>query len=235
MSVIKCAHIIFNITLETPTRVEPYYVVLEKPTFSSIGVLLYPLMWLKDRITKFVPLHGMVLIYWRISGITNPDHRMFRIHLFLMPCNLSVEMDIHNQEKNLGYDRIRKPPQIDSLYIGKTYDVKASGNASVSPETLLFRCSYVSELYPYTEITVDGKNASEGIAISIEDGNISVWRAKVDRGDIMDLESAMSGLSVQEGAIGGMAGPSVEELCVSRQSTAMVHSYPVKGKLTSMM
>lgn len=52
--------------------------------------------------------------------------------------------DIHNQEKDHGYDRIRKPPQTASLYSGTTYGVKASENARVSPEVMLIRIfSYI--------------------------------------------------------------------------------------------
>ncbi|KAM5151694.1 uncharacterized protein ACMZJ9_009935 [Mantella aurantiaca] len=195
ISCIKCAHFKDdNLTLETPTRVEPYYVVLEDPTFSPIGVLLYPFMWIKDKIIQLIPFHGMVLIYWKISGITDPKHRKFRIHLYLMPCDQSVEMDIDNQKKKLGYDRIYKPHQTAVLYNRRTYDVKASQNARVLPKTLLFQCSYVMELYPYTEITVGDKETNELIVISIEDGESSLWKAEVDKGDINDLVTAFTGL-----------------------------------------
>ncbi|KAM5151693.1 NACHT, LRR and PYD domains-containing protein 1b allele 3-like [Mantella aurantiaca] len=196
ISCIKCAHFKDdNLTLETPTRVEPYYVVLENPTFSPIGsILLYPFMWIKDKITTLIPFHGMVLIYWKISGITDPEYRKFRIHLYLMPCDQSVEMDIDNQKKKLGFDRIHKPHQTDVLYNRRTYDVKASQNARVLPKTLLFRCSYIMELYPYTEITVGDKETNELIVMSVEDGESSVWQAEVDKGDINDLVTAFTGL-----------------------------------------
>ncbi|XP_072273264.1 NACHT, LRR and PYD domains-containing protein 1a-like [Pyxicephalus adspersus] len=78
-----------NIILEKPSKVESYYVVLENPTFSPIGVILSFLTRIKDGITNHVPVHGMVLIYNGIIG--DPDHQKHRIHLYLMPANLSVE------------------------------------------------------------------------------------------------------------------------------------------------
>ncbi|XP_077303135.1 uncharacterized protein LOC143923385 isoform X2 [Lithobates pipiens] len=191
-SYIKCAHFKDdNITLEAPTRVEPYYVVLENPTFSPIGILLYPFMWLRDGITQLIPFHGMVLIYWKISGVTDPDHRKFRIHLYLMPYNQSVELDINSFEQNLGYGRLYKPHQTDFLYCGRKYEVKASQNARVLPKTLLFQSSYISGLYPYTEVTVDDKETYKSFGIAVEDGDSSMWQAEVDRGDINDLQTLM--------------------------------------------
>lgn len=224
-SCIKCAHFKDdNITLEAPTRVEPYYVVLENPTFSPIGIILYPFMWLSDGITKLIPFHGMVLIYWRISGVTDPDHRKFRIHLYLMPYNQSVDMDINSFEKNLRYDRLYKPHQTDFLYCGRKYEVKASQNARVLPKTLLFQSSYVSGLYPFTEVTVDDKETDKGFGIAVEDGDSSVWQAEVDRGDINDLETLMLGLLHQEGATGRVAGLSLQEPLICRQSTNPLQS-----------
>ncbi|KAM5151695.1 uncharacterized protein ACMZJ9_009936 [Mantella aurantiaca] len=225
-SCIKCAHFKDdNLTLETPTRVEPYYVVLEDPTFSPIGVLLYPFMWIKNRIIQLIPFHGMVLIYWKIYGITDPKHRKFRIHLYLMPCDQLVEMDIDNHEKKLGYDRIHKPHQTAVVYKGRTYDIKASQNARVLPKTLLFQCSYVMELYPYTEITVGDKETNELIVMSVEDGESSVWQAEVDREDINDLVAAISGLSLQEG---GQAHVSASgEHFVDKHRPALIDAIPL--------
>ncbi|CAI9607075.1 unnamed protein product [Staurois parvus] len=187
-SCIKCLHFKDdNLSLEHQLELSRTMLSWRIPPSPLSQLFFYPLKLIRDGIKRLIAIHGMVLIYWRISGITDPDHRKFRIHLYLMPCNQSVEMDIDNNETKdpmEHYYRLRKPHQTDSLYSGQTYEVKASQNGRVLPRTLQFQCSYVSRLYPYTEITVDGKEINDRFTISIEDGGSSVWQAEVDRGKI---------------------------------------------------
>ncbi|KAM3921559.1 NACHT, LRR and PYD domains-containing protein 1a allele 5-like [Leptodactylus fuscus] len=86
LSMVKCAHYKDgNMTLETPTIVEPFYVTLENPTFSLLGVLFSG--W------KKIPIHGVVLIYFRILCKDEPDEE-HRIHLYLLPYSNQTEQTL---------------------------------------------------------------------------------------------------------------------------------------------
>ncbi|XP_075034990.1 uncharacterized protein LOC142097224 isoform X2 [Mixophyes fleayi] len=198
---IKCFHMKDkNMVLETPTRIEPYYVVLEHPTFSCIGVLMYHWNLLQDEIIKHIPFHGKVLLYCKIIGINNPEYKEYRIHLYLTPSYISMEKAVHNQETIDGYYRMRKPPQTDCVYTKKNYNVKGPESACVVPETLLFHCSYPSEPYPFTEITIDGNDTITNIDLYLlpEECGSPIWKAKLTKGDITDIKSPKQGPTVPE-------------------------------------
>eukprot|EP00079_Xenopus_tropicalis_P031932 XP_017945703.1 PREDICTED: NACHT, LRR and PYD domains-containing protein 1b allele 5-like [Xenopus tropicalis] len=71
-----------NMILESPTSIEPFYVVLENPTFSPVGVI--KLQPSPNGRRRNIPTHGIVLLYSRYkTGYT--------IHLYLMPHDVSLK------------------------------------------------------------------------------------------------------------------------------------------------
>ncbi|CAJ0966102.1 unnamed protein product [Ranitomeya imitator] len=95
-SLIKCFHYRDdNMAFETPSRIEAMYAVMENPTFSCIGIILYPLRLFKEGIIKRIPCHGMVLLFY--STIIKDDlNHMYRLHLYLLPRIRTVEKVSHN-------------------------------------------------------------------------------------------------------------------------------------------
>ncbi|XP_075034985.1 uncharacterized protein LOC142097223 [Mixophyes fleayi] len=198
---IKCFHMKDeNTVLETPTRIEPYYVVLEHPTFSCVGVLMYHWNLLQDDIIKHIPFHGKVLLYCKIIWMNNPEYKEYRIHLYLTPSYISMEKAVNKHETLYGYQRMNKPPQTDCVYTKKKYIVRGPQSACVVPKMLLFHCSYPSEPYPFTEIITDGNDINTNIDLYVlpEENDISVWEAKLTKGDINHLASPTPGPTNKE-------------------------------------
>ncbi|XP_075131688.1 uncharacterized protein LOC142204278 [Leptodactylus fuscus] len=76
-ALIKCAHFRDgNLTLETPTQIDPIYITLENPTFSCLG------SWKLLR-NKKTPIHGIVLIYFKIQCRGDP-YEESKIHLYTL-------------------------------------------------------------------------------------------------------------------------------------------------------
>uniref|UniRef100_A0A452ILX8 Caspase recruitment domain family member 10 n=1 Tax=Gopherus agassizii TaxID=38772 RepID=A0A452ILX8_9SAUR len=75
-----------RMTLESPTRINNFFAVLENPSFSQLGVL-----WRKIRSTiKFIPIHSLVLIFRMLSAAD------VTLHLYLIPNDHSLRKVKHN-------------------------------------------------------------------------------------------------------------------------------------------
>ncbi|KAM3926784.1 NACHT, LRR and PYD domains-containing protein 1a-like [Leptodactylus fuscus] len=183
-SLIQCFHYKDdNLVLETPSRLEGKYAVLENPTFSCIGVILYPLNLLQDTIIKLIPYHGMVLLF--SNTIIREDLRhKYRLHLYLLPRIRTVEKEVERTEMKFSFQRIPKPPQTESVYYKKKYRIDVPLTASVNPKTLLFESHCPSEIYAFTEISIVGETSTEvNVSLLPEDEDVTVWKSVVTAGD----------------------------------------------------
>ncbi|KAM3910386.1 caspase recruitment domain-containing protein 8-like, partial [Leptodactylus fuscus] len=72
-----------NLTLETPAQTEPFYITLQDPTFSCLG----PLLLFRKKKT---PIHGIVLIYFKIQCKGDPEEES-KIHLYTLPYIVNAE------------------------------------------------------------------------------------------------------------------------------------------------
>ncbi|PIO40655.1 hypothetical protein AB205_0064920 [Aquarana catesbeiana] len=97
LSSIKCAHFKDgNLSVETPTQVLPFHVILENPSFSSLGVFFLNL--LPRAVTKFIPIHGKVLLYFKKAGKQCVE---YKIHLYLLPAFAPVKKVNENSQWKL--------------------------------------------------------------------------------------------------------------------------------------
>ncbi|XP_027622784.1 NACHT, LRR and PYD domains-containing protein 1, partial [Tupaia chinensis] len=110
--------------LEKPSRVEPYYTVLENPSFSPMGVLLRMI----HIALPFIPITSTVLVYYRL----NAEEVIF--HLYLIPSDCSIQKAIDDEEKKFQFVQIRKPPPLTPLYVGSRYTVSSSMQLEIIPE-----------------------------------------------------------------------------------------------------
>ncbi|XP_044134599.1 uncharacterized protein LOC122927086 [Bufo gargarizans] len=198
-SIIKCFHYKDdNLALETPTRMEAMYAVLENPTFSCFGVILYPLSILQE-IRKLIPCHGMALLFCNTITREDLSHR-YRIHLYLLPRIHTLEKEVADNEERYSFQKIHKPPQTKSLYYNKEYRIKGPRTARVIPKTLMFESHCPSEVYAFTEISIQGeKNTEVDVSIHPEDKNVTVWETVVNADEMLGLPLAMSQLTIQPG------------------------------------
>lgn len=91
---IKIAHFVDGqMTLEEPTRITPFHVVLDNPTFSLLGLLLKPC----QKLFKFIPIHSVVQLYQvHNTNVTT----MF--HLYVVPNDLSLTKVRENCRHGVG-------------------------------------------------------------------------------------------------------------------------------------
>ncbi|XP_068089266.1 NACHT, LRR and PYD domains-containing protein 1a-like [Hyperolius riggenbachi] len=197
---IQCVHFKDgNLVLETPTTIVPYYVVLENPSFSPIGLLLQSWRLLEDKILNSIPYHGMVLLFSKVIGSNVQEHKDYAINLYLMPHSRPLANEVETYVERYGFKRVFKHPQTKSLYNKKNYSVKVSRSAVVEPDDLLFESRFPSEPYPCSEIIIRDTEFMENVFFSVipENGKDSekVWKAYVSRGEILELPANLDGSS----------------------------------------
>ncbi|XP_069805794.1 uncharacterized protein [Dendropsophus ebraccatus] len=168
ISEIKCAHFQDgNLTLETPTQIIPYYITLENPVFSLLGVILA----IKR---KNIKIHGMVLLYFTILGEGESDEE-HRIHLYTLPYTTDAEENIDKENKKFGYQRIKKPEHTATVYRKKSYLITGSPGVSVCPKTLEFQ----AEPYQFTELQLTEKDVTIDLSVSDENTKDPVWETRL--------------------------------------------------------
>ncbi|XP_077303428.1 NACHT, LRR and PYD domains-containing protein 1b allele 3-like [Lithobates pipiens] len=194
-SSIKCAHFIDgNMAFKSPTRVEPFYIVLENPTFSCLGPLL-------SLVKKKIPIHGIVLIYFRIVCPGEPEYEEYKIHLHLLPLIAHIGERLDKEKKTLGFQRVAKPPQTnDTVYTKTKYQITSRSQDYVHPKTLKFQSSHHSEPFEFTEIRVRGNDINIFLEVKEESTTEIVWDTILTRGDIKDFSRSVDQLRKNDGA-----------------------------------
>ncbi|XP_068099984.1 uncharacterized protein [Hyperolius riggenbachi] len=194
-SVIKCAHFTdVNMSLETPTQVEPFHISLKNPTFSCLGPLLF-------RSKKKTPIHGIVLIYFRMICPGDPECEERKIHLYLLPLVAQIEQNLDKKKMNSGFQRVDKPPHpSDRVYSKLKYLITGHPGASILPKTLQFQTIHPSEPYQFTEIKIKQRECDITLHVAEDSTKETVWETEITRGDIKDITISTLQLTVQEGA-----------------------------------
>ncbi|XP_063791288.1 uncharacterized protein LOC134945751 isoform X2 [Pseudophryne corroboree] len=182
-SQIKCAHFKDgNMTLEPPTQIKPFYIILENPSFSCLGPLL-------SLVKKKVPIHGGVLIYFRVVCQDEPEYQEYKIHLYLLPYPTHTEEALDKKNVTFGLQRINKPPHTcDTVYTRIKYLVRVQPGASIIPKKLKFQ----SEPYQYTEINLKANDTNIYLNVSEEESEPAIWEAQLTKGDIRDWTRQMA-------------------------------------------
>ncbi|XP_063788555.1 NACHT, LRR and PYD domains-containing protein 1a-like [Pseudophryne corroboree] len=182
-SQIKCAHFKDgNMTLEPPTQIQPFYIILENPSFSFIGVVV-------SYFSKNVPIHGGVLIYFRVVCQDEPEYQEYKIHLYLLPYPAYKVEALDKENVTFGFKRINKPPLIyDTIYTRIKYLVRVQPAASIIPKKLMCQ----SEPYSYTEINLKASNTDIDLYVSEEDREAAIWEARLTKGEIREWKRQMA-------------------------------------------
>lgn len=199
---IVCGHIKDgNLVLEAPNITEPYYAVLENPSFSPIGVLLDILKLILSGLTAY-SYHGMVLLYCNVIDIIPRDYREYQFHVYLLRHDSAIQKEVEEEERNNRFTKLPKSPHINVVEKRK-YKVTGPEIASILPQSLVFDNSRMSKPYPFSEISIESKmstdftaditlalhpkenDVAQGHALLEEQEDDSVWRAKLTRGDLM--------------------------------------------------
>ncbi|KFQ95171.1 Caspase recruitment domain-containing protein 8, partial [Nipponia nippon] len=164
-----------KMTLERPTRLMTFSAVLEKPSFSLLGVL-----WRKLRSTlNSFPMHSLVLIFQQLSAANTT------LHLYLIPDDNSVKQAVEKQEMNWNSKLIPKPPPFNPLFFGSNYQVTSTSSVVITPVPYLPFCyKGPKEQQLFVEIYI--RNMAEEIELLMTDipNDTVVWKASLRSGDI---------------------------------------------------
>ncbi|XP_069623594.1 uncharacterized protein [Ranitomeya imitator] len=187
-ALIKCAHFQDgNLTLVNPTQIDPFYIVLENPIFSCLGPLL-------SIGKKKIPIHGIVLIYFKIMCKGDPAEE-YRIHLYVLPHTINAEENLDKGNKKFGFQRIKKPEQtIDTVYTRVKYLVTGRPGVLICPETVKFQ----AERYNFTEIQLKEKDVNICLYVSEKNTGDEVWQVHLTKSDINDIIQSLSQLTICE-------------------------------------
>ncbi|XP_072273044.1 NACHT, LRR and PYD domains-containing protein 1b allele 2-like [Pyxicephalus adspersus] len=167
-------------SVETPTRILPFHVVLENPSFSSLGIFLWNV--LPTALTKRIPIHGKVFLYLKTVGVQCLE---YKIHLYLMPTFAPVKKTFHQEKSRNGFRKLDKPPRTKTVYIKKSYTVNGPGGAHISPKELEVEC--ISPLQNFTDITIDGAVQVIDLWLVNERDAENIWQCRLSRGEVEEL------------------------------------------------
>ncbi|XP_077303432.1 NACHT, LRR and PYD domains-containing protein 1b allele 3-like isoform X1 [Lithobates pipiens] len=195
LSSIKCAHFKDgNLSVEKPKQVLPFHVILENPSFSSLGVFFWNLI--PKAVTKYIPIHGKVLLYFKKAGRQCVE---YKIHLYLLPAFAPVDKDFLQEKTSNGFVKIDKPPRTKTIYTKKSYIVKGPNNAHVQPTGLDVQC--VSPLESYTDITMDAAVKLIDLCLVQEDGKDKIWGCRMSRGEVEELSARVTKCTKPKGVL----------------------------------
>ncbi|XP_077303504.1 uncharacterized protein LOC143923594 isoform X2 [Lithobates pipiens] len=157
--------------LESPTRLEPSYIVLENPTFSFFGALLEK-FW--TFITRPFSFNGIVLIYGKAE-------EKCCLRLYTMIDNQPDIKKIIDERIGDEFHWIDKAPQVESVYVERQYVIQGLSEAEIEPEVLRFRFTCPSRVFPYTEITMNEPSDKIVLRIAEKNSGQIIWSRQLKK------------------------------------------------------
>lgn len=195
LSWIKCAHFKDGkLSVETPTEVLPFHVILKNPSFSSLGVVFWNLI--PKAAAKYIPIHGKVHLYFKKAGRKCVE---YKIHLYLLPAFAPVDKDFLQEKTSNGFVKIDKPPRTKTIYTKKSYIVKGPENAHIQPTGLDVQC--VSPLESYTDITMDAAVNVIDLSLVQEGREEEIWGCRMSRGEVEELNAQVPKCAKPKGVL----------------------------------
>ncbi|XP_073403442.1 uncharacterized protein [Dendrobates tinctorius] len=183
---IKCVHYRpGKIILETPTQIDPSYVILEDPSFSFLGALKEK-WWMC--ISRFFSFPGAVLMFGK-KLMTK-----YLIHLYLVPNNeAEVKEVIQSNKLRNGFHLFDVPAFIQNACTRKKYLVSGPEGAFIFPKELHFLFTKPSAQYPYSEIRIDNRTTSISLTIAEKGSADEIWKCHLDDDDLEILSNPSRG------------------------------------------
>ncbi|KAM9633176.1 caspase recruitment domain-containing protein 8-like [Trichechus inunguis] len=160
--------------LEQPTRVEPFYAVLENPSFSLMGVLL--------RIASYaglsVPIASTTLIYY------HPHPEDIKFHVYLIPSDCTLTKAIDEEEDRFHGVRLQMSPPVEPLNFGSCYIVSGCAHLEIISKELKLCYRSPGEIQPFSKVYAG--QMKEPIQLKITDKSLGslVWETLVKPVDL---------------------------------------------------
>ncbi|XP_023579180.1 NACHT, LRR and PYD domains-containing protein 1-like [Octodon degus] len=163
--------------IQTPSRVEAHYIVLQNPTFSPVGVLLKII----PAARRLIPITCTTLLYHHIHS------EEVKLHLYLVPSDCTIRQAIDDEENRFQFERIHKPPPTSDLYVGSRYIVSGSGELEIVPKEL--ELCYRSPRQPqlFSEIYVGYFGSGILLEMRHKKDETVIWEALLKPGDLRPI------------------------------------------------
>ncbi|XP_058385713.1 caspase recruitment domain-containing protein 8-like isoform X2 [Diceros bicornis minor] len=160
--------------LERPARVEPFYAVLENPSFSLMGILLSI-----ARGTRLsVPITSTALIYCHL----HPEDIKF--HVYLIPSDSVLTKAIDDEEARFHGVRLQTSPPVEPLNFGSRYIVSSSAHLEIIPEELKLSYRSPGEIQPFSKVYAGKMKEPIELEITEKKHKTLVWKTLVKPVDL---------------------------------------------------
>uniref|UniRef100_A0ABI7Y1Q1 Caspase recruitment domain family member 8 n=1 Tax=Felis catus TaxID=9685 RepID=A0ABI7Y1Q1_FELCA len=131
-----------GMVLEPPARVEPFYAILENPSFSLMGILLR----LARGTCLSVPITSTALIYYHFY------RDVVKFHLYLIPSDYLLTKSIDEEEAKFQGVRLQTSPPVDPLNFGSRYIVSCSPPLEIIPKELKLSYRNPGEIQVFSKV-----------------------------------------------------------------------------------
>nr|XP_015296803.1 PREDICTED: caspase recruitment domain-containing protein 8 isoform X3 [Macaca fascicularis] len=163
-----------GMVLEQPSRVEPFYAVLDNPSFSLMGILL--------RIARgtrlSIPITSNTLLYF------HPHPEDIKFHLYLVPSDALLTKMIDDEEERFCGVRLQTSPPVEPLTFGAHYIVSNSAHLEIIPTELKLSYRSPGEIQPFSKFYAGQMKEPIQLEITEKRHEILVWKTVVKPVDI---------------------------------------------------
>ncbi|XP_034493840.1 caspase recruitment domain-containing protein 8 isoform X2 [Ailuropoda melanoleuca] len=158
-----------GMVLERPARVEPFYAVLENPSFSLMGILLR----IVSGTGVSVPITSTTLIYYHF----HPEDTKF--HLYLIPSDSSLIKAVDDEEAKFCGVRLQTSPPVDPLNFGSRYIVSGSAHLEIMPQELKLSYRSPGEIQVFSKVFAGRIEEPIVLEVTEKRHKTLVWRTLV--------------------------------------------------------
>ncbi|XP_075394030.1 caspase recruitment domain-containing protein 8 [Tenrec ecaudatus] len=240
LSWFQVAHFKYEgMVLEQPTRVEPFYVVLENPSFSLMGILLR----IASGTRLSIPITSTTLIYY------HPHPKGSKFHVYLVPSDPMLRQAIDGEETRFRGVRLQTSPPVEPLNFGSRYIVSGCAHLEIIPKELKLSYRSPGEIQPFSKVYTG--QLTEPIQLEIASKNLGtvVWETLVKPVDLQlsaaSASSTMSGaafvkenyrqLQARMGDLGGVLDDLQENKVFTEDEKELVEQAPTQRKRNNML
>ncbi|XP_068102671.1 NACHT, LRR and PYD domains-containing protein 1a-like [Hyperolius riggenbachi] len=186
----KCGHFKNGkMNLETPSRIETSYTVLENPSFSCLGPAVQYSCFAKK------PIDCTVHLYFRVLCPNLEETREYRLHVYLIPAWENNLEKLEGMKVKRGFKRLEKPFQINAkMYAGQIYKVIVKKNANVysQDQNLIYKIHNDITKTNFAEVNIEGSAETFSVMLESACEGKELWEAKLTRGDLTSLTEEMA-------------------------------------------
>ncbi|XP_077702789.1 caspase recruitment domain-containing protein 8-like isoform X2 [Canis aureus] len=208
-----------GMVLEPPSRVEPFYAVLENPSFSLMGILLR----FASGTGVSVPITSLTLIYYHF----HPEDIKF--HLYLIPSDPLLTKAIDDEEAKFHGVRLQTSPPVDPLNFGSRYIVSSNAHLEIIPEELKLSYRSPGEIQIFSKVYAGRMKEPIILEIAEKRHKTLVWRTLVRPGKAF-LKEHRRQLQARLGDLNGVLDDLQDSEVFTEEEKELVQQCPTQQR-----